>query len=190
MAIIINLPEMYYNSIMETIPLVKLVRLAGIEATDWSWGALMADYDNDGLKDLYVCNGLHKDIIDQDYIQFVSNEEIVKQMITKEGVNYKKLIDTIPSTRIPNYIFQNLGDLSFKNRAVAWGLAEPSHSNGSAYADFDNDGDMDLVVNNVNQAAFVYRNETNTILPDRKYLKVHFRRRREKPFCHWCKIDR
>ncbi|MEM6803248.1 MAG: VCBS repeat-containing protein, partial [Bacteroidota bacterium] len=123
----------------------EIGRLLGIEATDWSWGALMADYNNDGQKDLYVVNGLNKDIIDQDYINFVSNEEVVRQMVTKEGVNYKKLIDTIPSTLISNYLYKNEGELKFKNVAVDWGLDMPSHSNGSAYADFDNDGDLDLV---------------------------------------------
>ncbi len=149
----------------------EIGRLLGVEASDWSWGALIADYDNDGLKDLYVCNGLYKDIIDQDYINFISNEEVVKQVVTKEGVNFKKLIDTIPSTPISNYLFQNQGDLSFKNRAADWGLATPSHSNGSAYADLDNDGDLDLVVSNVNAAASIFKNETNT-LTNNNYLKV------------------
>ncbi len=149
----------------------EIGRLAGVEATDWSWGALMADFDNDGLKDLFVANGLYKDIIDQDYINFVSNEEIVKQIVTEDSVNYKKLIDTIPSTPIPNYMFQNQGDLKFTNVAQEWGLASPSHSNGATYADLDNDGDLDLVINNVNAEAFIYRNELDLVKP-RNWLKV------------------
>lgn len=150
----------------------EIGRLAGIEATDWSWGALMADYDKDGQMDLYVVNGLAKDIIDQDYINFVSTPDFVKSMRTEEGVNYKALIDTIPSTRISNYMFQGQGDLSFDNVAKEWGLATPSHSNGSAYADLDNDGDLDLVVNNVDMEAFLYRNESEKHFPERNYLKV------------------
>ena len=153
----------------------EIGRLAGVEATDWSWGALIADYDNDGLKDLFVSNGLSKDIIDQDFINFVSNEAFVKQMVSKEGVNYKKLIDTIPSTLVSNYLFRNQGNLSFQNVAADYGLATPSHSNGSAFADFDNDGDLDLVVNNVNSEAFVYRNESNILLKDNNYLKVQLK---------------
>ncbi len=160
----------------------EIWRMAGIEATDWSWGALMADYDNDGQKDLFISNGLSKDIIDQDYINFVSNEEVVRQMISKEGVNYKKLIDTIPSTLISNYLYKNQGDLEFINVAEAWGLATPSHSNGSAFADFDNDGDLDLVVNNVNSEAFLYKNEADQLLSDRHYLKVQLRGTGLNPF--------
>lgn len=150
----------------------EIGRLADIEATDWSWGALLADYDNDGEPDLYVANGLYQDIIDQDYINFVSSEEVARQVITKEGVNFKKLIDTIPSTPISNYMFQNKGDVTFENVAQDWGLAIPSHSNGAAYGDLDNDGDLDLIVNNVNAPAFVFKNETRQVYPDRNYLKV------------------
>lgn len=150
----------------------EIGRLAGVEATDWSWGALMADYDNDGLTDLFVSNGLSKDIIDQDYINFVSNEEFIKQITSSGNVDYRKLIDTIPSTRIPNYFFRNKGNLEFENLAEAYGLATPSHSNGSAFADLDNDGDLDLLVNNVDMPAFVYRNEADTVFKAHNYLKV------------------
>ena len=160
----------------------EIGRFSGVEATDWSWGALIADFDNDGLKDLFVANGLYKDIIDQDYINFVSNEEIVKQVVTQEGVNYKKLIDTIPSTPISNYMFKNIDGLSFKNKAREWGLDAPSHSNGAAYADLDNDGDLDLIVNNVNSPAFIYRNETNTLSTPGQYLKVQLRGAAKNPY--------
>ncbi|MEM7375432.1 MAG: VCBS repeat-containing protein [Bacteroidota bacterium] len=150
----------------------EIGRLAGIEATDWSWGALMADYDLDGRKDLYIVNGLRKDIIDQDYINFVSNEEFVKQIVSDQGVDYQKLIDTIPSTRISNYMYRNEGNLAFRNLAKDWGLSTPSHSNGSVYADFDNDGDLDLAVNNVDMPAFIYRNEADSVLQNHHYLKL------------------
>lgn len=160
----------------------EIGRFSGVEATDWSWGALIADFDNDGFKDLFVANGLYKDIIDQDYIRFVSNEEIVKQVVTKEGVNYKKLIDTIPSTPIPNYMYRNVDGLSFENKAEEWGLATPSHSNGAVYADLDNDGDLDLAVNNVNAEAFLYRNESDVIQPENHYLKIKLKGRGKNPF--------
>lgn len=150
----------------------EIGRFAGVEATDWSWGALIADFDNDGLKDLFVANGLYHDIIDQDYINYVSNEEIVKQVVTKEGVNYKKLIDTIPSNPIANYLFKNNDGYSFSDKAEEWGLSTPGFSNGASYADLDNDGDLDIIVNNVNSEAFVYQNYTSQVDTGQHYIKV------------------
>lgn len=150
----------------------EIGRLANVEATDWSWGALMFDMDNDGLKDIFVANGILQDLTNQDFLQFASNEEFAKSVISKNRVDYKKLTEIIPSQKLPNYAYQNLGNIRFENKASAWGLATESFSNGSAYGDLDNDGDLDLVVNNVNMPAFVYRNESNKLLPDNHYLKI------------------
>ena len=152
----------------------EIGRLTGVHATDWSWGALMADYNNDGYKDIYVANGIYQDLTDQDYIQFISNEETVKSIVSGKDVDYKSLIDAIPSQRIPNYMFVNRAEngLSFSNEATSWGLDQPSHSNGSAYGDLDNDGDLDLVVNNVNMPSFIYRNRATDDLPDHHYLII------------------
>lgn len=150
----------------------ELGRLAGVDATDWSWGALMFDMDNDGLKDIFVANGIYQDLTNQDFLQFASNEEFVKSVLAKNKVDYKRLMDIIPSTPVANFAFRNNGNLNFEDRAEEWGLGEPGFSNGAAYGDFDNDGDLDLVVNNVNMPSFVYRNETNERNPEHHYLKI------------------
>ena len=144
----------------------EIGRLTGVYATDWSWGALIMDLDNDGLKDIFVANGIYQDLTDQDYIQYFSNRDMVMSIVSGNNVDYKTLIDAIPSVKIPSYAFKNRGGYSFENMAAAWGLDKPSHSNGSAY------GDLDLVINNVNMPMFIYRNESSELLPNHHYLKV------------------
>lgn len=136
-------------------------RLSGVEASDWSWGALFFDMDNDGLKDLFIANGIYRDLTDQDYLQYVSSEEVMNSIIADKKVDYKKLVEIIPSNPIENHAYRNLGNLQFKYDEST-GLTTKSFSNGTAYGDLDNDGDLDLVVNNVNMPAFIYENHADT----------------------------
>lgn len=154
-------PEFYFSEIS---------RLAGIQATDWSWSSLIADFDNDGLKDVFVSNGMYKDVTDQDFIQFVASDSMSRALHTRDGL--KNLIDLIPSHPQTNYAFHNNGNLTFTNMANEWGLNQPVFSNGSVYVDLDNDGDLDIVTNNINQPASVYRNNATDLLPENKFLKV------------------
>ena len=150
----------------------EVSRYSGVEASDWSWGALFFDMDNDGLKDLFIANGIYKDLTDQDYLQYIANESIIESLITEDGVNYKELIDIIPSNPIKNQSYKNEGHLDFSVYSNS-GLNTESFSNGSAYGDLDNDGDLDLVVNNINMPSFIYENTANLI--DSKYIKLELK---------------
>jgi len=143
---------------------IELGRQAMVSATEWSWSALLFDMDNDGLRDIYVSNGIYKDLLDRDYLTYEANNEVIKNRINSDEKEViKKLIDAMPSQALPNAVFNNKGNFDFEDASAKWGLNSPSFSNGSAYADLDNDGDLDIVVNNVNMPAFLYENHTDTI---------------------------
>ncbi|WP_026809163.1 VCBS repeat-containing protein [Arenibacter latericius] len=148
----------------------EIGRYAGVSATDWSWASLIFDMDNDGLRDIFIGNGIYKDLLDRDYLTYMANEEKVKNMMKTEEEVIMKLIDLMPSQAVPNAAFINKGDFRFINNTDSLGLGTPSFSNGSAYADLDNDGDLDLVVNNVNMPAFIYENKTDTTTHKSVYI--------------------
>jgi hypothetical protein len=140
-----------------------IANYTGVSATDWSWGGLMFDADNDGLLDLYVCNGIYHDLINQDFLDFSANDIMNKMIATGKKEDMEVIIEKMPSIHVLNKVYQNKGDLSFKDVGVSWGFNQPSFSNGAAYGDLDNDGDLDVVVSNVNQPAFMYRNNSREL---------------------------
>lgn len=132
-------------------------QIAGISNTDWSWSALFADYDNDGWKDLYVTNGYYRDYTNLDFINYMNQYVEQRGRLQREDV--MEIIKEMPSSNVVNYIFKNKQGDRFENKTSNWGVSHASNSNGAIYADLDNDGDLDLVVNNINQPAFIYKNE-------------------------------
>ena len=146
----------------------EIGHLANIESTDWSWAPLLADFDNDGYKDLFVSNGLRKEARNNDFLKI--KKEYLKQLNQNPQAKreiIKKLLDALPSQKLQNYFFRNNHDLTFKNESSSSGLNAKTHSNGAAYADLDNDGDLDLVINNIDETALVYKNNSHN-----NFLKV------------------
>lgn len=137
---------------------LEIADYAGVSASDWSWGALFFDADNDGYSDIFVCNGVNRDVIDLDFMEFFANDIIQKMVLTGKKENVEEVLKHIPRTPLKNKMFRNRGDLRFDDVGDNWGFTTPTYSNGAAYADLDNDGDLDLVVNNENQEASIYRN--------------------------------
>ncbi|WP_299534510.1 VCBS repeat-containing protein [Ulvibacterium sp.] len=151
----------------------EIGQFSGISNTDWSWAALFADLDLDGYKDLFVTNGYKRDYTNMDFMNYAVQEKL-KENKTGQQTAIMDLIEKIPSTVEENYTYRNKGDLTFEKVNASWGLDQKSLSNGAAYADLDNDGDLDLVVNNIDAEAFVYRNNSET-LTTHNYLKVHLK---------------
>jgi len=145
--------------------------LAGVEATEWSWGCLFADADNDGLDDLFVANGIKRDITNMDFVKTNYGKDYPLLAHPDYRVRSREKLLRLPSVKTPNYIFKNNGDLTFTKMNEPWGLSQPVHSRGAACADLDNDGDLDLALNNIDTVAFIYENNSDKIFK-RNFLKV------------------
>lgn len=137
----------------------EIGQLSGIHSTDWSWSPLIADFDNDGLKDIFITNGYRRDVTNLDFIVYGQQ---ASSFGTEEGILKDRLdkLKSLPEVKLPNFMYRNNGNLTFSDTSEEWGITEPSYSNGAAYADLDNDGDLDLVVNNIDDEAHIYKNRT------------------------------
>ncbi|HEX5172408.1 MAG TPA: FG-GAP-like repeat-containing protein [Cyclobacteriaceae bacterium] len=151
----------------------EIGQLAGVSNTDWSWSALFADYDNDGMQDLFVSNGYKRDYTNNDFAKYRANQLVARNAGQKSD-NYMTMLEKMKSTKIHNYLFKNENGLMFSNVSEEWGMGELNLSNGAAYGDLDNDGDLDLVINNMDEKAGIYRNNSNALNQNR-YLKVHLK---------------
>ncbi len=144
-----------HNGFQDTtmLPFSEVAQMAGVYQTEWSWSPLFADFDNDGDKDLFITNGFPKDLTDKDFTNY-------KAQVYGSLADDAHMITRIPIVKVPNYAYENAGELNFVNRTQDWGMNIPSFSNGASFVDLDQDGDLDYIVNNINDPAFVYRNNT------------------------------
>ena len=148
----------------------EIAQLSGIEATGWSWGTLLFDFDNDGWKDIFVCNGIQRDLTNQDFLAYFNSAENISRL-KQSGYDFLDLLKKMPSVPIPNFAFLNQQQLLFKDASAQLGFTMPTFSSGAAYADLDGDGDLDLIVNNENAEVSVYKNNTTEKL-HHHFLKV------------------
>lgn len=144
--------------------------MAGVAATDWSWSPLLADYDNDGIKDLFISNGIAHRPNNLDYAKYAADDSLRYAPETSEDLD-KRALNMMPEGKVHNYLFKGTKDLKFQNKSLDWGFDLPNISNGAAYADFDNDGDLDLVTNNLNEPSAFYQNQL-TREPSSGFLRV------------------
>lgn len=149
------------------VPFSEIGLLAGISKTDWSWSPLFIDIDNDGNRDLLITNGFPRDITDRDFGDF--------RIAVNRYLEPSKILDSIPSIKIPNYAYRNRGDSTFEDTSQLWGLNIPSFSNGAAFADLDKDGDLDYVVNNINDEAFIFENTLTSNSENSNYLNINLK---------------
>ena len=149
----------------------EIGQFAGVSKTDWSWAPLFGDYDNDGWKDLFITNGYYRDYTNRDFLKYKGDYyfEMAKE---KHKADTFHLVTSMTSTPVHNYMYRNNGDLTFADKSTEWGFAGKNFSNGAAYGDFDNDGDLDLVINHQNETASVFRNQSRERNPDKHYLQV------------------
>ena len=152
--------------------------MAGVAATDWSWSPLLADYDNDGIKDLFVSNGIVRRPNNLDYVKYMNDGRPFGN--SNRAAEDQRTIDLMPDGKVHNYLYRGTGTpnqpvLRFEDKSMAWGFATPTCSNGAAYADLDNDGDLDLITNNINDPAGIYRNEATTLFPGNKHLTIRLK---------------
>lgn len=157
-----------------------IAQMAGVAKTDWSWAPLIADFDNDGWKDLYVTNGTYRDVRNSDYLSRFR----AKYETTRSGFNFQDELDLIPQEKLSNFMYRNNGDLTFTEFQRTWNIDQEVNSNGAAYADLDNDGDLDLVTNNINDFASILRNNTF----ENNYVQVSLEQDNANPFAIGAKV--
>ncbi|WP_234735677.1 VCBS repeat-containing protein [Tellurirhabdus bombi] len=145
--------------------------MAGVAATDWSWAPLLADYDNDGIKDLFVSNGIVHRPNNLDYVKFASDDSLRYALETSSSLD-DRAIKLMPEGKVHNYLYRGTDSSRFVDKSIAWGFETPTFSNGAVYADLDNDGDLDLITNNIDDPAGIYQNNAEQLFPNNKYLKI------------------
>jgi hypothetical protein len=155
----------------------EIAQLSGISATDWSWGVLLADYDNDGWKDIFISNGIVRRPNDLDYMNFITNPNLENGLQNNVDLSDLELASEMPTGDVENFFFRNNKDLTFQDVSATWNVSRKNISNGSAYADLDNDGDLDLIINNINSTAEILENQQAQQLGKAKnnFLKIRFK---------------